>query len=173
LVFIEWPASAEIVGYLTADKQIRYKHATAASGRTKSQLYVDMKRLERENEELRTQVAVMQGVINGLLLNLRQPAAPLPAAAVPTCFATPVGSSPSLYGRSSFAASAATAPMLSRQQLHQLRQVQQMQQHLASAATLPTFSSSGVVAPDNSATPGLTHDAAWFDHSRRIWPSMF
>jgi hypothetical protein len=76
LVLIEWPASQEILGYLTADKQARPRRITTTTSKSKAQLLADLKRLERENEHLRTQIGTLHTVI-GSLLQYSQPQQPV------------------------------------------------------------------------------------------------
>jgi hypothetical protein len=86
LVLIEWPNSDEVIGCLTADKQVRPRRAPALIGKSKGQLGADVKRLERENEQLRAQVAVLQRVVDSLTLAVRPvmaPAAPVYAFSYP------------------------------------------------------------------------------------------
>ena len=81
LVLIEWPESSEILGYLTADKQARPRRLNTTVAKSKQQLIADLRRAERENEQLRSQMAVMQNVIDSMMQ--RMYAAPTQAQAVP------------------------------------------------------------------------------------------
>jgi hypothetical protein len=70
LALIEWPASDEVIGHLTATKQARPARMRRARKASIARHDANVERLEHENADLRAEVLLLQKVISSLSLLL-------------------------------------------------------------------------------------------------------